>query len=151
MAGRRRRAALQSQSPGDLARGSAGRVFASPNRKCTPLASHQAISSSRAKPELAQQSLSSIPPSPPPGAGDFELLRVIHLKSLKRRAGLPVRRLCAAVPSTRPLPPLQIGELVDSWAFSVRKVLGGGIGAAIDLNDGDAQIDGRAPAGHNRQ
>ena len=71
MAGRRRRAALQSQSPGDLARGSAGRVFASPNRKCTPLASHQAISSSRAKPEIGpQQSLLSIPPSPRPGAGD---------------------------------------------------------------------------------
>ena len=33
---------------------SAGRVFASPNRKCTPLASHQAISSSRAKPESAR-------------------------------------------------------------------------------------------------
>ena len=30
-------------------------VFASPNRKCTPLASHQAISSSRAKPEVSAQ------------------------------------------------------------------------------------------------
>ena len=26
----------------------------------------------------------------------FQLLRVVHLKSLKRRAGLPVRRLCTA-------------------------------------------------------